>query len=522
MQVKHLLTCLLIARVAAADDASVTATATPPSRDDLDLRLTMSSFMYRQSGSDPGALVTEGAQPQNASPVRRFFGDLRMELSDEGLVVDARVRQTTSERYQSGADGGGEYEVRTLAYRLGPVMLGRQFIDAVGATKIDGVSLTQPLTAEAKAVAFAGAFPVLGSRSVDTDYLHAKNIDGTDGSLIIPVSGGLGLSYEGPSMHGDIGAAGVYAPQDVPDAPPEQKTRVFTTTSGYWRAGSGFDAYHFVLLDVAPSVRLTNGSLGIDARPTENVQLTAAVNHVSTDLLQIAARNTLVDPDPTAIGIVQNNIRLLTISQDLARAGASIAMAERRFELSLAGTLHRRPSVAVPTADGTMSVVFPEARSADATLGIVDRRSIGGLRLAASGSVIEPLGTTYPNRSRGVIVRASGARAFADLRGSLEADVMYEHLKDSGANASCTTSTDPLACYGTSSTTAAQAGVLVSWRVAREWLLIADTHVGYQTVGSHYLAPMNGDPMAPLVDTPVAWPTVVSVTAFARVQWRYR
>ncbi|HSN26277.1 MAG TPA: hypothetical protein VLT45_08330, partial [Kofleriaceae bacterium] len=172
---KRVITCLLLARAAAADDASVTASAPPPpSRDDLDLRLTMSSFLYRQSGSDPGALVTDGAQPQNASPVRRFFGDLRMELSDEGLVVDARIRQTTSERYQSGADGGGEYEVRTLAYRLGPAMLGRQYIDAVGATKIDGLSFTQRLSSEARAVAFAGAFPVLGSRSVDTDYLRAK------------------------------------------------------------------------------------------------------------------------------------------------------------------------------------------------------------------------------------------------------------------------------------------------------------------------------------------------------------
>ena len=509
MQVKHLVACLLIARGAAADDASVTASAPPPpSRDDLDLRLTMSSFLYRQSGSDPGALVTEGAQPQNASPVRRFFGDLRMELSDEGLVVDARVRQTTSERYQSGADGGGEYEIRTLAYRLGPVTLGRQYIDAVGATKIDGASVTGHFTDAASGTVFGGAFPELGSRSVDTDYLRQS-----DGSLLIPLTGGAGLAYQSPAMHGDLGGAAVYGGGD---------TRVFATTSGYLRGGSSFDAYHFVLVDLAHGVSLTNGSLGLDARPAENVQLTAAVNHVSTDLLQIAARNTLADPDPTAIGIVQNNIKLLTISQDLARAAASLALAERRFELSLAATLHRRPSVSVQTADGSMSVVFPEARSADATLGIVDRRSIGGLRLAASGSVLEPLGTSYPNRSRGVIVRAAGSRPFGDLRGSVEADAMFEHLKDSGGNASCTTSSDPLACYGTSTTSAAQVGVLVSWRVAREWLLIADTHVGYQTVGSHYLAPMNGDPMAPLVDTPVAWPTVVSVTAFARVQWRYR
>ena len=525
MQVKHGLLLLALARVAHADDAaSVTETATPPAKDDLDLRLTMSSFFYKQSGSDPGALVDQGAPPQNASPVRRFFGDLRMELTDAGLAVDARVRQTTSERFQSGADGGGEYEIRTLAYNLGPVRVGRQFIDAVGSTKIDGVSATAHFTDAASGVAFAGAFPVLGSRSLDTDYLHVRNPDGTDGDLLIPVSGGLGVAYQTPDMHGDLGVAGVYAPQNVPDAPSDQKTRVFTTTSGYWRGGSSFDAYHFVLLDVAGGngVNLTNGSLGVDARPTPNVQITAAINHVSTDLLQIAARNLLTDPDPTAIGIVQNNINLLKVSQDLARAGASLALAERRFELSVSGGVHRRPSVSVPTADGGMSVVFPEARSADAMFGILDRHSIGDTRIAVSGLLTEPIGSAAPNRSRGIVVRGVISKLFADQRGQIEADVMYEHLKDTGSGAACTTSTNPLACYGTSTTTAAQTGVLASWRIGREWLLIADTHVGYQQVGSHYLAPMSADPMAPLADMPVAWPTVLSVTAFARVQWRYR
>ena len=525
MQVRPALLLLALARVARADDAaSVTASAQPPAKDDLDLRLTMSSFFYKQSGSDPGALVTDGAQPQNASPVKRFFGDLRMELTDEGLAVDARVRQTTSERFQSGADGGGEYEIRTLAYNLGPVRLGRQFIDAVGSTKIDGVSATTHFTSEASGVVFAGAFPVLGSRSLDTDYLRARNPDGTEGDLIVPISGGLGVAYQTPDIHGDLGVAGVYAPQDVPDAPSDQKTRVFTTTSGYWRGGTNFDAYHFVLLDVAGGngVNLTNGSLGIDARPAQNVQLTASVNHVSTDLLQIAARNLLTDPDPTAIGVVQNNVNLLKISQDMARAGASVALAERRFELSIAGGVHRRPSVSVPTADGGMSVVFPEARSADAMFGILDRHSVGDTRIALSGLLTAPIGSEAPNRSRGIVVRGVVSKVFADQRGQIEADAMYEHLQDTGKSASCVLSTDPLACYGTSTTTAVQTGVLASWRIGREWLLIADTHVGYQKVGSHYLAPMSADPMAPLADMPVAWPTVLSVTAFARVQWRYR
>src|SRR5262249_52886859 len=151
--------------------------------------------------------------------------------------------------------------------------------------------------------------------------------------------------------------------QDVPMAPAEDKTRVFAASSGYWRPAQELDVYHFALADIAGGngANLTNGSLGIDARPTQNLQLALAANHVSADLLEIAARNALVDPDPTAVGVVQNNIALLRISQDMARASASVALAERRFELTVGGAVRRRHEVAVALADGTGSVVFPEA-----------------------------------------------------------------------------------------------------------------------------------------------------------------
>jgi len=528
MQVRLALVGLVLATSGArADDASVTKTATAPSPDALDLRLTLSSFLYRQTGADAPPLVDQGQAPQNASPVHRFFGDLRMELTDEGLAIDARVRQTTSARYQSGADGGGEYELRTLSYRIGSphthLTLGRQYIDAVGATKVDGIAFSQAISGDAvSGTVFGGTFPQLGSRSVDTDYTHVRNADGTEGGVLLPVVGGLGVTYQTPSIHGDLGAAGVYVPQDVPNAPAEEKTRVFAASSGYWRPASTVDIYHFALLDVAGGngANLTNGSVGVDARPVTNVQLTVAVNHVSTDLLQIAARNALTDPDPSAIGVVQNNITLLRISQDMARGAASLALAARRFELSLGGGFHRRPSVAVALADGMSSVTFPEAKSADLTFTILDRRSVADTRIALSGTITEPIGsaTTW---SRATVARASVSKMFAEQRGQVEVDVMGEHVQDANAQA-CINSLNPLACYGTSSTNAAQAGTLVSWRVAREWLLIADAHVGYQKIGSHYLIPMTSDPASPLVDMPVAWPTVFSVTGFVRLQWRYR
>jgi hypothetical protein len=494
-----MLMCALASGARADDAVEKTGEKTA---DALDLRLTLSSFLFRETGDATAPLVDNGATIDNASPVRRYFGDLRVELSDDGLVLDGRIRQTTSQRYQSGAGAGGEYELRTLAYGLGgdgtKLVLGRQNVEAVGATKVDGAALIHKLTDSWSGTLFGGAYPALGSRSLDTDY---------DG--LVPVTGGLGVAYATPDLHGDIGLAGVYVVQDVAGATPLEKSRMFATASGYARPAPWLDIYHYALLDVADRAQLTNGSLGITAHPLAAWQLSAQLHHVSTELLEIAARNTLADPDPQAIGIVQNDIAVIRVSQDVARAGTSVALAQNRFELSLSGGLHRRPAVAVALADGG-TVAFPEARSADATLVVLDRRSLAGLRASASASLQMPLGGAAPDRARGAVVRVQAGRPFLDDRAELTADVMAERFRDAGRASMCMTSLDPLACFSASRTAAAQAGALASYRVAREWLLLLDTHVGVAHVTSTTMM------------QPIAYPSVLSVTAFARVQWRYR
>jgi hypothetical protein len=99
---------------------------------------------------------------------------------------------------------------------------------------------------------------------------------------------------------------------------------------------------------------------------------------------------------------------------------------------------------------------------------------------------------------------------FAQQRGQIEADITGLHFNDVDVSGGCMTSLNVFGCYGSSDTKAAQAGALASWRVAREWLLLADVHVGYQDAHS---TSING---------PVDWPRVYSVTAFTRIQWRYR
>lgn len=472
----------------------------------VDLRLTLSTFLYREAGGEP--VADPGTALANASPVARSFGDLRTELSADGLALDARLRQTTGERYQSGAGSGGEYEIRTLAYRLGSdarsLTVGRQFIDAVGATRVDGLAATRGLTDGLAATVFAGAYPELGSRSLATDYVRV------DGARVVPLTGGIGVAYQTPSFHGDLGAAAIYVGRD--GATTDEQSRVIATSSGYGRIGAPLDVYHFAELDVTGAgAHLTNASLGLDLRPTPALQLSASLHHVSNDLLQIAARDLLRDPDPSAGTVVLDDLEVVRISQDVARATASLALVDQRFELSASGGVHRHPSMRVPLADGSTFSTFPEARSADATFAILDRRAPGGLRAQLSGSVVVPLGGGAAPRTRGAQVRLSGSRTFAAERGQLEADVMAERFHDvSASTGACLSSTDPLACFGTSTTTAVQAGVLASWRIGREWLVLADAHVGARDARS--TAPTG----------PLTWPRVYSIASFVRMQWRIR
>jgi hypothetical protein len=467
--------------------------------------------------------------------VRRSFGDLRTELAAGGLALDARIRQTTSARYQAGAGGGGEYELRTLDYRIGSpttqLTIGRQIIDAVGATRIDGAAVTRRLTDRFAATLFGGAYPALGSRSLDTDYLRAEapgsggggSRTGGSGDLIIPITAGLGAAYHSRDAHGDLGVAAVDVVQDLDGATGPAPSRIVATSSGYWRIAAPLGVYHFAIVDVAGTrgAGLTNGSLGIEARPAVDVQLTAAIHHASSDALQIAARDQLSDPDPMASGIVQNNLAAIRISQDVARASASLALAEQRFELSASASVHRRPEVRIALADGASAAVFPESRSADATLAILDRRSIAGLRAQLSGTVVAPVGSSAGSRARGAVVRFAVSRGFAEQRGEIGLDAMAERFRDTGAGSAtstgagassgtCMTSRDALACYGASTTLAAQIGALASWRVGREWLVLADAHAGTRDVRSS------------AATGPVAWPRVVSIASFIRVQWRYR
>ena len=140
----------------------------------------------------------------------------------------------------------------------------------------------------------------------------------------------------------------------------------------------------------------------------------------------------------------------------------------------------------------------------------LDRRSVAGLRASLSASLTYPIGDAAPNRARATAVRAALSRAFAGGNAQVEADAMGQRLRSNGGADLCMTTLDPLSCYGTSDTSAAQLGLTASWRVSREWLLLTDLHFGYQ------------DHTSDLSTGMIEWPSVYSVSSFLRLQWRYR
>lgn len=499
---------------APAEDARPprTASAEAPAR--LEVRLTLSSFLYRELADDADPLVSGGAAPAGASAVRRFFGDLRGELTADrvgggAIKVDGRLRAATLERYQGGED---EYELRALTYAhaLGPaeLRLGRQVIDALGATRIDGAQLTAPLSARVRLTTFAGAYPQRGSRSLTTDYPVIHAMDGSDAGRLIPVTGGAGVSYRKASYAADLGAVGVVAAADVPGATAADGRRGFVTANGYARPHPAIDLYAHGIVDVvaAGGARVTEASGGVDLWPHAAVELSLTGHHVDNEVFAIAALNQLVDPDPAAMGQVENGTAIVRVAQDAARAAASIAVAAQRFQLTVGGGYLQRPAVAVPlTGGGALTV--PGARMGELTVSAFDRRAPGRLRVEASGTALVPLGDASASRSRALVGRLAIERDADAVAFTIDASA--HRYRDLGAAGGCVT-LDPLACLGTSTTRGLAAGALASLSAGPEWLILVDVHGGLD------------DTDATFGGAAVTWPRAYWLSAFARLQWRYR
>jgi hypothetical protein len=483
----------------------------------VDLRASLSAFGYAEKGRNGPPLVEDGAVAENPSPQKRAFGDLRVRMDATNIAgskvqtkVDARIRQTIDGRFQSGFAPGNEYDLKEsyVAYRgsENQLILGRQILSMVAASKIDGLSYQRLLSDRWKYALFAGTFPQRGSRSLKTDYPRE---DESGRRSVLPVVGS-GASYQRPRLHGDVGIAAVMPYRKRKSTGVRESPRVQANSNGYWMPAQSFNLVHYLLVDLSgPSgAGVRNANVEASAYPVPELQLSLGANHQDNEFLEITARNQLETPDLAAQGVVQNSATLARVSAQSLRAGASLAMAKRRFELTLTGSLRRRPEFTVVRPNGE-DFTFPGARSAEGTLTFLDRRSLAQMRMAASASVLRALGDGLPTRSNGYIGRLSAGHALGSA-GEWEVDVAAMSLRDQMVADLCD-GQDPLLCFGGSRVRAGQAGGMLTYWGQGAWLVVLDLHAGAQKVTTE-------DAMGETVRLP----TVLTGSAFVRIGWRNR
>lgn len=456
-----------------------------------------------------GGTATDGFPADNASPIVRLYTELRARLDARNLAsqldlrTDTRVRvvpgcafttqrtmglgndpDDVSCRFQSGTYGGNELEVRELYARHGSGALdlyaGRQVVAEVGATRIDGVRAEYRLSEQWSVLGFGGLYPSRISRSVLDDYL------GT-----IPLAVGVGSAYRYGRYFGSFGAAGVVPLVSNAADGSISTPRTFITSNGYWRPSDMLDVYHFVSVDVTGesteelSNQLTNASFGVNLKPVEDLRLTASMHHFSTDTLDEYARERL--EQNAEQGVIQNNVDVLRLSAQAAQLGASLAFMDRRFEISTSFQVRRRPLATVCAGDDLdcMSDTVQrtnDAWSGEAMLALVDRRSIGGLRLGASvsnmfGLYELGLGNDAYGRSNYLVARLDASRGFMQEQLRLDADVSYLHAEDVGASECRAT----LNCYGTSIVDTVATGATLYYRFLPDWFAMATVNAALQT-----------------------------------------
>jgi hypothetical protein len=499
--------------------------------------ITSSTYVAPELG---GTAAEPNFPVNNASPIARIFTELRGQVgvrnlaSNLDLRADARVRfvppcafatarargtegdpDDIDCRFQSGTYGTNEFEVRELYVKKKGAILelqgGRQYVAEIAATKIDGVKVQYALDRNWSLIGFGGLYPSRISRSLIEDY---------DGG-VLPIAAGVGGAYRFDGYFGSIGAAGV-VPISAQNADAAIQPRTFVTSNGYWRPSAMLDVYHYLSVDVSgPSTEelsdlFTNVSLGLNLKPTEDLRVTAALHHFSTDTLEEFALERLEQRDPMQ-DTVQNNIDVLRMAAQSARLGVSLAMMERRFEVSTSFSLrHRLPDTACPsndlTCDPDVGQTSLDAWSGEAMLGVIDRQSIGGLRLGASlinmfGLYFLGLGDESYGRSNHLVVRLDASRELMEGQMQIDADLSYLKAQDIG-DSDCAAAS-PLTCYGETFVDTVSAGGTLFYRFSPDWFGMVTANAALQG----FTPQARGDMVTSYSNT--------LLTAFLRLAYRF-
>jgi hypothetical protein len=487
-----------------------------------------STFLYKESaGNYPNLDIGPAAGPTRVFTELRLQTDFRhISASRWDARVDARARVvpqpenpstiTPTNQVQSGLTGKNEYELRELwiirAGKRSDFFLGRQFVPDLGAVKLDGIRVDYAQSAKLTLIGFGGLYPVRGSRSITTDYPQLETETGAAAGRFV-TTGGFGAAYRTINAYGAIGGVAMYPLQ-------KESPRFYVTSQGYLRSGAKLDVYHFALVDLIGSaasdasshIQITNLSLGANFKPDPRLRLTASINRVDTETLNVQAGAFLDELDTSDMGtlpgnkIVQNDAYIFRIATDTARVGVSAGLGkQQRFELSTALSFRRRPALTLRSPDGTITASLPAAQSVEVWGGIVDRRSLLNTRIGIDGSQSFAVGELAFQRSVVFVGRLFVNREIRGGRGEWEAEASYTQVKDTvlGMNLGCTMISD---CYGTSNNKVMSVGGQLFYRIKADWF----------GIGTLHLMRISNKRSDQLVD-----PTVTGVTGFVRIAKRF-
>ena len=405
----------------------------------------------------------------------------------------ATIGNTINCRTQSGTLGGNEYSIRELyAKKTGAktdLYLGRQYVPELAATKIDGLQFQHQVNKQWKLIGFGGLHPSRISRSLLDDYPKQVEINGQTAGPVLPIAAGMGGAYRTPSLYGSVGAVGIVPIANDRDTGLNENPRVFLTDNGYWRASGDLDVYHYLVFDLqsAAGLGLTNLSLGANYRPAPGITVSGAINRVDTETLNSIAQTEILEVPVNVDAAPYNYQKVLRVASDSAHLGVSAALARQRFEVSGRAFFRQREELQliVPDENDPALEPIPAARSAEARISVLDRRSVGGMRLGLSFSSIIPISKNTPNRSTAQIVSITGSRMFMDDRMELDSNLTLVSSSDIKELGQCMAPANQIEdCYGNSDVLSVHTNNLLYYRFSSSWLGIANIGLGIQKIST--------------------------------------
>jgi hypothetical protein len=467
----------------------------------------MTSGVYYTESSDAVVDETMNIGDDPASDQTLVYTDLRgrVEAAHIGgsrwdVAGDFRLRLPADDLSSRGWLGGSESDLReAYALRRGrkvDVGLGRMIVRDLDATTIDGLKLVARPSATFELGAFAGLYPNPFSRSISDDYRRGRAPQDQ------PFATGAWAGYRTVRMYGSLGVAGILPRDDDPDDP--EPTRAFVTANGYWRAASGFDIFHYAVMDLAGrgGTQLLNAQLGVHWRASAALVLEAGASHMSTYAIDLYVRSYLESPDTAPQpGRVQNNLFVARMAADEVRGGFNYLLKAQRVDVFGLMKWRKRATVASEELPDEIATL-PADSQIDLSGGIRQRDSVAGLDLQLNVLFI----TGDRTSTQAATVR--GRRAFANDRIEVEADVTYLSYEDA-----CTYDAlvaEERNCTGTADGSILEAGVSFVWRKDKNWLVLADYHVSQNDATAVQPGGMR---------TPE--PTIIGHSLFARVQYSF-